>query len=72
MDRAQTMAEWEPLRCVNTEMNEWRPRRSFLGTGCMEVFDAEQWAIGLALDVAIEKRDTLQVHGVMTVADCSD
>ena len=21
MDRAQTMAEWEPQRCVNTEMN---------------------------------------------------
>jgi len=34
----------------------------------MEVFDAELWAIGLALDVAIEKRKTLQVHGVKMVA----
>jgi len=39
--------------------NEWRSRRSFLGTGRMEVFDAELWAIGLALDVAIEKKETL-------------
>jgi len=48
--------------------NEWRSRRSFLGTGCMEVFDAELWAIGLALDMAIEKRETLPMHGVKTVA----
>jgi len=33
--------------------NQWRSGRSFLGTGRMEVFDAELWAIGLALDVAI-------------------
>jgi ribonuclease HI len=38
----------------------------------MEVFDAELWAIGLALDVAIEKRETLQKHGVKTVAVFSD
>jgi len=38
---------------------EWGPRRSFLGTGRMEVFDAELWEIGLALDEAIQKRDTL-------------
>jgi len=42
--------------------NEWRCRRSFLGTGRMVVFDAELWAIGLALDVAIEKRETLEMH----------
>jgi hypothetical protein len=48
--------------------NEWRSRRSFLGTGHMEVFDAKLWAIGLALDEAIEKRETLQMHGVKTVA----
>ena len=48
--------------------NEWRSRRSFLGTRLMEVFDAALWAIGLALDVAIEKRETLQVHGVKVVA----
>jgi len=52
--------------------NEWRPRPSFLGTRRMEVFDAELWAIGLALDVAIENRQTLQVHGVKTVAVFSD
>jgi hypothetical protein len=38
----------------------------------MEVFDAGLWAIGLSLDVAIEKRETLQVHGVKTVAGFSD
>jgi len=52
--------------------NEWRSRRSFLGTGRMEVFDAELWGIGLALDVAIEQRETLQKHGVKTVAVFSD
>ena len=48
--------------------NELSSRRSFLGTRHMEVVDAELWAIGLAPDVAIEKRETLQMHGVKTVA----
>jgi len=52
--------------------NQWRSRRSFLGTGRMEVVDAELWAIGLTLDVTIEKRDTWQRHGVKTVAICSN
>jgi len=52
--------------------NQWRSRRNLLGTGHMEVFDAELWAIGLALDVMIEKRETLQRHGVKTVAFFSD
>jgi hypothetical protein len=47
-------------------------RHSFLGTGRMDVFDTELWAIGLALDVAIEQRETLQMHGVKMVAVCSD
>ena len=47
---------------------EWRSRRSYLGPGRMEVSDAELWAIGLALDVGIEKRETLPKHGVETVA----
>jgi len=51
---------------------EWRHRRSFLGTGRMELFDVELWAIGLALDVAIKKREKLQVHGVKTVAVLSN
>jgi len=38
----------------------------------MEVFDAELWAIGLELDVAIERRETLQIHGVKMVAVFSD
>jgi len=52
--------------------NEWKSRRSFLVTGRMEVFNAELWVIGSALDVAIEKRETLQVHGVKTFAVFSD
>jgi len=52
--------------------NQWRSRNSYLGAGRMEVFDAELWAIGLALDVTIEKRETLQRHGVKTVAVFSD
>jgi hypothetical protein len=52
--------------------NERRSPRILLGTGHMEVFDTELWAIGLALDVAIEKRDTLQMHRVKTLAIVSD
>ena len=55
-------------RCSVQTRNQWRSRRSFRGTGCMEVLDAELWAIRLALDVAMEKRDTLQQHGVKLVA----
>jgi len=52
--------------------NQWRPRRSFLGTGRMEVFDAELGAIGLALGETIEKRETLPRHGVEPVVIFSD
>jgi len=52
--------------------DQWRSRRSYLGTGRMEVFDAELWAIGLALEETIENRETLQRHGVKTVAVFSD
>jgi len=38
----------------------------------MEVFDAELWAVGLALDVGIWKREKLQEHGVNMVAVFSD
>ena len=38
----------------------------------MEVFDTELRVIGLALVMAIEKRDTLQQHGVEMVQVCSD
>jgi len=43
-----------------------------LGTGRVEVFDAELWTIGLALNETIKKRETLQRHGVKTVAVFSD
>jgi len=52
--------------------DEWRSRRSYLGTGRMEGFEAELWAIGLAHDVAIGKRETLQKRGGETVAVFSD
>jgi len=39
-----------------------------LGTGRVEVFDAELWTIGRALNETIQKRETLQRHGVKTVA----
>ena len=52
--------------------DEWRSRHSILGTGRLEVFDAELWAIELALEVTIEKRGTLQRHGVKTVQIYSD
>ena len=57
---------------VGEHGNEGRSRRSFLGTGRMEVFDAILWAIGLAHDGAIETREKLQRHGVKTVAVFSD
>jgi hypothetical protein len=34
----------------------------------MEVFDAELWAIGLALGETVKRRERLQKHGVKTVA----
>ena len=48
--------------------NQWRSRRICLGTGRMEVFNSKLCAIGLALDMAIEKREKLQRHGVKPVA----
>jgi hypothetical protein len=34
----------------------------------MEVFKADLWVIGFALDIAIDLRETLQMHGVKMVA----
>jgi len=48
------------VAAVCKHRDEWRSRCSYLCTGRMEVFDAEHWAIGLALKVTIEKRETLQ------------
>jgi len=52
--------------------NQWRSCRSYLGMGRMEVSYAKLWVIGLALDMAIEKRETLQRRGVKTVGVFSD
>jgi len=52
--------------------NQWRSRRSFLGTVCMGDFDAELWPIGLALDETIDNGETLQRHGARTVTIFSD
>jgi ribonuclease HI len=52
--------------------NECRFHCSFLGTRRMEVIDAKLWAIGLVLDVAVKNIETLQMHGVKTVAVFSD
>ena len=51
---------------------QWRVCDHFLVTGCTEVFNAALWALGLALDVAIDKRDTLLKHTVKTLAVFSD
>jgi len=39
--------------------NQWWTHRSLLGTGRMEVFNAELWGIGLRHGETIEKRETL-------------
>ena len=46
---------------------QWRSRHSSLSTGPMEVFNAELEAIGLTLDMVIDKRVTMQKYGVKTV-----
>jgi len=55
-----------------TRHTRWRAFCSHLGTGRIEVYDAELWAIGLALWESVKKRDTLQTHRVMKVAVFSD
>jgi hypothetical protein len=57
---------------VCTHRSEWRTCHSYLGTEHMEVFDSELWAIGLALGETVKRRETLQRHGVKTVAVFSD
>jgi hypothetical protein len=36
-------------QAVCKHSDEWRYHRSYVGTGGMDVFDAELWAIGLVL-----------------------
>jgi hypothetical protein len=51
---------------------EWRTSHRYLGTGRMEVLDAELWAIGIALGETVKRRESLLEHGVKTVAFISD
>jgi len=39
--------------------DHWKACRSHLGTGRMDVYDADLWAIGLALRESVMLRDTL-------------
>jgi hypothetical protein len=57
---------------VCTHSAELRTRHSCLGTGRVEVFDANLWAIGLALEETIKKIKFLQSNGVTMVVVCSD
>jgi hypothetical protein len=47
---------------VSNHGTKWRSPSSFLGTKLIEVIDAELSVVGLALDVAMEKSESLQVH----------
>jgi len=42
--------------------DRWKAFSRHLGTGQMEVYDGEPWAIGLALRESVKKRETLQTH----------
>ena len=46
--------------------------RSYLGTRRMEVFDAELWAIAVALRMSVTRAEALQAHRVTTVGIFSD
>jgi len=42
--------------------DSWKAFHSHRGTGLMEVYNAELWAIRLALRESVKKRETLQTH----------
>jgi hypothetical protein len=50
----------------------WKAFRCHVGTGRMEVYDAERWAIGLALRESVKMRKTLSTHKVMKGGIISD
>jgi len=56
--------------CLNRD--GWTLFRSYLGTGQIEVFDSELWALGVALWKSVARAEALQAHGVTTVAVFSD
>jgi len=46
--------------CLNGD--SWTVFRSYLGTGQMQVCDAELWAIGVVLQQSVAGADALQAH----------
>jgi hypothetical protein len=44
---------------VSKYRDSWRALCSHLGTGQMEVYDADLWAIKLAVQESVKKNDTL-------------
>jgi len=50
----------------------WTVFRSYLGTGRMEVFHVELWAIGVTLRKSVVRAEALRAHGVTTVAVFSE
>jgi ribonuclease HI len=56
--------------CLNGD--GWTVFHSYLGMGRMEVFDAEIWAIGVALQKSVSRAEALRAHGATTVAVFSD
>jgi hypothetical protein len=56
--------------CLNGD--SWTVFRSYLGTGRMEVFDAQLWAIGVVLRKSVARAEALRAHRVTTVAVFSD
>jgi len=56
--------------CLNGD--GWTNFRYHLSRGRIEVFDAELWAIGVALRKSVARADALRAHGVTAVAVFSD
>jgi len=63
-DRSRTDGGWVGAAALCKHRSEWRTRSSYLGTGRMEVLDAELWVIRLALGETVKNRETLPRHGV--------
>jgi hypothetical protein len=52
--------------------NDLAEFRCYLSMGQRQEFEAELWAIGVALQKSGVKAEALQAHGVSTLAFCSD
>jgi hypothetical protein len=71
-DGSRSAASQVGARAVRKHKDERRSCSSYLSSGRKEVFDAKLEAIGHALDLAIENRETLQKHRMETVAIIRD